>query len=449
MMGNALSFTIICALLDIIYAENNHLRIPQHTAAQNNDYPRKLFGSFLSSILNGGSGSSSSEDYAEDEKESTLAESLTSLLINVVAIGNGEDDISYQSNTLDSCGNGTVDAASTLQVLTLNTFLIPCMPMVPCQEEHIREERVKEIGIWFQNRTEDIVLMQELWSFHNEIRDGMTSAGYCHHIMAEETYGSGLAIFSKYPIVQKRYAGWFEAFGIENVEAAGKGVMYAEVVKGVQHFHLFNLHANSDSFGDNHLIRMVQFKSVREMIDMMQIPSNEVVVLGGDFNEDKDCSMRTCDGDERAKCTPTDTYYKEMVEILSVDTPATTGNHTFTYDTERNDLLKDLYNGTDSCDYHQYTLDYIFFSENHMTPSDSSLCEVLRPVTSDGTDLSDHLPVVCTFEFNKDEVEEVDYNLYDLSMKEKENIEQMTSLLQQSAEKVTPLVQVIDFDEPL
>ena len=84
--------------------------------------------------------------------------------------------------------------------MTFNTFLIPCIPTAKCQEDDAKEVRVAEIVAWFQDRDEDIILLQELWSFHDEIRDGLTSAGYCHYVMTDRINGSGLAIFSKHPI---------------------------------------------------------------------------------------------------------------------------------------------------------------------------------------------------------------------------------------------------------
>ena len=116
-------------------------------------------------------------------------------------------------------------------------------------------------------------------------------------------------------------------------------------------------------------------------------------MIGGDFNEDRECRLRTCDGE--AKCEGQE-YYNKMIDILSVGTPVTTGNQTYTYDSEVNALLKGLYSSEEDCDEYQYTLDYIFFSENHTIPS-SSTCEVLTPLASDGTDLSDHFPLACTF----------------------------------------------------
>jgi len=304
--------------------------------------------------------------------------------------------------TLGTCREGTTDA-STLKVMTFNTFLITCAPGVRCQEENEREARIQEVVTWFEDRDEDVVLFQEVWSYHDELRDGMANAGFCHHVMTEESTGSGMAIFSKHPIEEQDFSDWFDAFGIGdgmapdpfNIEGyvADKGVLYTKVTKDGRSIHLFNLHANSDSRGDNHDIRVKQFNKIRDFVDSKDIPSDELVLMGGDFNEDKDCRLRRCEGG--AKCEG-QTYYNEMIEILSAGVPDTTSNNTFTYNTEMNALLKSLYSGTD-CEYFQYTLDYIFYSENHLVASDSSYCEVLNPMTSDGKDLTDHLPVACTY----------------------------------------------------
>ena len=59
---------------------------------------------------------------------------------------------------------------------------------------------------------------------------------------------------------------------------------------------------------------------VRDFVDLKDIPSTELVLLGGDFNEDKDCRSNTCNETE-AKCED-QAYYNEMIEILSADTPS-------------------------------------------------------------------------------------------------------------------------------
>ncbi|KAL7532968.1 hypothetical protein ACHAWF_004300 [Thalassiosira exigua] len=324
---------------------------------------------------------------------------VVSLLVAYgVRLGSGDESHTY--GVLGTCRDGVTDA-STLKVLTMNTFLIDCLPGARCQGDAEREARVKELTAWFADRDEDVVLFQEVWSHHGLLRDGMTAAGYCNFVKTESDRGSGLAIFSKHPIVEHDFVDWFDAFGIGdgmapdlgNFEAylSDKGALYAKVTKDGRPVHFLTLHTNSDTTGDYHGVRVKQFNKVREFLNSKNIPSDELVVMGGDFNEDKDCRLRRCEGG--AKCEGR-AYYNEMVEILSVGAPEEFGNNTFTYDTEENDLLKGLYAGTD-CDYYQYRLDYVFYSNNHLVPSKSA-CEVLTPLTSDGRDMSDHFPVICT-----------------------------------------------------
>ena len=326
---------------------------------------------------------------------------IVSLLIAYgVRLGTGDE--SHTLATMGTCREGSTDA-STLNVMSLNTFLIPCVPGARCQNENDREARIREITAWFEDRDEDVVLFQEVWSYHDVLRDGMTAAGFCHYVTTESGNGSGLAVFSKHPITEQDFSDWFDAFGIGdgmapspfNLEGylSDKGVLYAKVDKNGRSFHLFNLHANSDTRGDNHDVRVKQFEKVRGFVDSKAIPSDELVLLGGDFNEDKDCRLRRCEGG--AKCEG-QAYYNEMLNILSASVPDAASNITFTYDTENNDLLKSLYAGSD-CETYQYTLDYIFSSDTNLIPTNSSYCEVLRPLASDGTHLSDHFPVACSF----------------------------------------------------
>ena len=326
---------------------------------------------------------------------------LISLLIAYrVRLGTGNE-----LHTLGTLGTCTARAAdASLKITTFNLFLIECTPFsVRCQEESNREIRVGEIAKWFSEREEDVVLFQEVWSFHDELRDGMSNAAYCHYIISTRSAGSGLAIFSKYPIIKQDYRDWFDAFGKgesmspeqSNFEAffADKGVLYAKILKDDTPIHVFNMHTNSDTNGDHHDVRVGQFRMVRNFIDLQQIPTNEIVFMGGDLNEDPDCRMRRCE--MVAKCENRE-YYNEMLDVLNASPLETVGDGNFTYDTEVNRLLKELYAG-DDCDYYQYRLDYIFIDQKHLIPEDSSSCKVLNPAASDGSDLSDHLPLACTF----------------------------------------------------
>ncbi|KAL7441133.1 hypothetical protein ACHAXM_010301 [Skeletonema potamos] len=344
---------------------------------------------------------------------STLVILVCIVAIAMIAIygtrtGVGAMDETHVQGTQGTCSNGTADASS-IQVITMNTFMIYCIPGVDkkkfkCQEPGARTERAQSIGEWFKDRDEDVVLMQEIWSNHDVIRDGMTGAGFCHYVMTERKSGSGLAIFSKHPISEISFKDWFDAFGEMQPDplnpesyVADKGVLYARVMKGNQPINIFNMHTSSDTNGDYHNVRLKQFNIVKEVVDSKTISKEELVLMGGDMNEDKDCRLMKCD--RQAKCED-QTYYSEMLTTLSAGEleMSTETAHPWTYNTENNTLLKSLYEGSD-CDTYQYLLDYIFYSKDHLTAKSSSVCEILNPLSEEGTDLSDHFPLSCAIAF--------------------------------------------------
>jgi len=321
------------------------------------------------------------------------------------AVNNGE---THTQGTQGTCSASASDASS-IKIMTFNIFQIFCIPGVDkktfkCEEPEARTARAESIGEWFKDRDEDVVLMQEFWSNHDVIRDGMTAAGFCHYVMTEERSGSGLAIFSKHPISEHSFKDWYDIFGGLKPDPldpesyiAAKGVLYVRVMKDNQPINILNIHTNSDSRGDKHEVRMKQFNIVKEVIESKNIPKEELVLIGGDMNEDKNCRELNCD--RVAKCE-NQTYYDEMLTALSADELEiiTETTNAWTYNTENNTLLKNLYETSD-CDVYQYLLDYIFVSKNHQAAKSSSVCEVLNPLSAEGKDLSDHFPMTCVIDY--------------------------------------------------
>lgn len=342
---------------------------------------------------------------------------MIAVYVTRTGIPGGKDEM-HTSGTQGTCSEGFSNQDS-VNILTLNTFMIYCVPgtNLKCQEAEARTERAKSIGEWFQDKDFDVVLLQEIWTNHEVIRDGMAASGFCHYVMTEKRAGSGLAVFSKYPILEHSFKDWFDGIASGgsltpdpmNPESwiADKGVLHAKVVKNNQPIHIFNMHANSDSVGDYHDVRVKQFEIVNKFIESKDIPNDEFVFIGGDMNEDKDCRLLTCD--RQANCED-QSYYNEMLTTLSageaeVDTGET---NPWTYNSEENSLLKSLYEG-EECSQHQYLLDYIFYSNKHKKPGESSVCRVLNPLSEDGKDLSDHFPMDCVFDFSTTEPTLLDF----------------------------------------
>ena len=84
--------------------------------------------------------------------------------------------------------------------------MIWCFPLVPCEPAAQRELRSTKIPVWFQDRDDDIVFMQEMWSNTDAVKHGMLEAGFCGQATFEDvTFGSGLGIFTKFEILETEF----------------------------------------------------------------------------------------------------------------------------------------------------------------------------------------------------------------------------------------------------
>lgn len=328
------------------------------------------------------------------------------LLIYFLLAGTGDEAHTAGVAKSANCKAGS-DSTTSIRVMTFNSFLIRCTPKITCQTEDKREERVKRISEWFSTRTEDVVLVQEVWSFHNDLKQGMADAGFCNYVMSNSKRGSGLAIFSKFPIDTHDFMDWYDAFGIGEGMRPGlnpesvlldKGILYAKIKKDEDtSFSVFNLHTSSDTAKDAHEDRLKQYNVIRNYVQDKDIPSTDMVLLGGDFNEDKFCSEYACEG--FGPYCEDETYYKEMVDILETDTPALMSNQTFTYDTTMNTILLEKGQQDEDFCFYRLLLDYVFYSKTHLIPGESSNCGIVFARDPSGGDLSDHFPIACEFNY--------------------------------------------------
>jgi len=332
---------------------------------------------------------------------------LAFLIVYGVRLGTGNEKHEAGAFMSDSCKAGS-NSTSSISAITFNSYLIYCLgDIFHCEEESKRALRVKKITDWFKDRDEDVVFFQEVWSFHGELKEGMRDAGYCNYVTTTEQYGSGLAIFSKFPIMDYDFRDWFDAFGIgeglapdpTNLEVfvGDKGVLYAKIQKDRDTtVNLFNVHTNSDTSDDAHDVRIKQYDITREFVESKSIQPSELVILAGDFNEDKNCRENICEIREPV-CTDR-AYYKDMLNVLDAGEPALVSDQTFTYDTTVNKILQDKYKEND-CPFRRLRLDYMLYSRNHLIPTPTSSCEIILAMDSDENELSDHFPLSCVFDY--------------------------------------------------
>jgi len=297
---------------------------------------------------------------------------------------------------LDIGTQGTCDTSnsnpSQIKVISHNLFLIQCLigdDLPVCQELDGRAVRVAQIVDWYKSREEDVVLFQEIFSFKDEIKQGLSEAGFCHHVSTKrEQEGSGMAIYSKHPIIDTDFVDFYDLAqwlgGTKgpippNPEVfADKGVMYAKIQKDGKNIHVFNTHTMSDSNGDNHEERQYQFGVLRQFVDQMNIPNDELVLIGGDFNEVYENTSQ----------------YQTMLSLLNGgEIPLSSTSHTYTFDTEENAFLKSMRPDTVTRKW----LDYVFYDQSSLMPNiDESSCDILLAKDANGDDLSDHFPITCS-----------------------------------------------------
>jgi len=324
-----------------------------------------------------------------------------------------------------TCAAGS--ATGELTVMTYNTFLLEAGMIggtfdnpftgeavargfvVPSQNEDARERRVARLAEWAKTRNEDVIAVQELFTFTEDVVAGMVAAGYCHYAATPLEQEAGKAIFSRYPIVEVDFWDFYDFDGKNSVMhpweeglAAGemvstdRGVLLAKIEKDGNKYNILNTHTMSDSGGDMHSHRLLNYLLMREAAD--GIPADEAVFFVGDMNEDKYTYEY---GAQQG-----DLYYQRMLEELRAVEPAGIDQEAempASYDTTKNPLPAFFQSG----DYAQL-LDYVLYSRDHAAPATSS-CEIVRPLWPLDCDnefecqLSDHYPVICHFTFAQEE----------------------------------------------
>lgn len=298
-----------------------------------------------------------------------------------------------------SCRAGS--SPGKIKVMTYNIFLISCIvdgydgkKKLKCQPEKEQRVRIQKLMQWMKERDEDVVVVQELFSLRDEVIDGMAAAGFCHYVSTPfDQDGSGMATFSKHPIKTFDFVDWFDWSGQNSkthydLEAlADKGVMYAQIEKHGHKYHVFNTHTQSNSNGDQHEIRMGQYTTIKKFAQ--RAPRNELILFGGDFNEDK---FNKKNGPK---------YFKEMLQELDAEEPKYRGNLKYTLDEIENEILQDLWAWDNLKEKFRERLDYVLISNRGKKPRES-YCEILKPqwpknCAAKECMLSDHFPNTCTF----------------------------------------------------
>ncbi|HAP69732.1 MAG TPA: hypothetical protein DCR04_08410 [Flavobacteriales bacterium] len=96
----------------------------------------------------------------------------------------------------------------------------------------------------------------------------------------------GVIIFSRWPIETEQDIDYAECGQAAQDCLANKGVKYARINKLGKHYHVFGTHMDAGSGEDDVFARRTQMAEIRDFIADLEIPEDEAVIFGGDFNTD-------------------------------------------------------------------------------------------------------------------------------------------------------------------
>ena len=137
---------------------------------------------------------------------------------------------------------------------------------------------------------QDVVIVEEAFDDgprNDHLKPAMQAAGFPYKTGILNNYfpwNGGVMIFSRWPIeTTDEYD--FALCGPNAQDClANKGIMYARINKMGKKYHVFGTHLDAGSDQPDIDAKTLQFREIREFIKVQNIPEDEAVIYGGDFN---------------------------------------------------------------------------------------------------------------------------------------------------------------------
>lgn len=323
------------------------------------------------------------------------------------------------ADTVHKQGAATALAPQTVTMMTYNIQQLGYPNWLANHFEKPRLQLIPE-AIKALSKRPDVLILQEVFTEHafDFLVNKMTDVYPFHTQVAGENCkdsrwnsisgncrpnffkgNSGVVIFSRWPIEQQ-HAYVFHAVRVSQSFdfLARKGVVYAKIEvpsgqpKESKALHVFGTHLQASEA--EHDIRLLQLDEMRRFIDGFEIPKEEPIILGGDFNVSSAHKSRFADLLEHASAKVV--LPKDEVGSISQST---------------NEYLR-LITGAGSTVRPDLTLDYLLYRTDHRQPVNNPRLQVINFKSKtpwlgaklfkpdiELTDLSDHYPAIIELEF--------------------------------------------------
>ena len=278
-----------------------------------------------------------------------------------------------EENIFDTSSN------EKISLLTYNTQLMPFYANV---KNDLNQPDVRALDIAKKIGQYDVVILQEL--FDRDLRIKISNAlkanyPYRTDVVGQRTnkaWTGGVIIFSKWPIIKEDQIVYQDSTGIDGL--AAKGAVYAAIDKDGKIYHIIGTHAQAGGGDEGVLVREKQFQEVMYFVDRLNIPRDQPLLFGGDFNIDQ-----------------FGPHLHSLLDILNVNLLDNLG-YSYSADSRINTMLV----GTSLT-----RIDYVFYSNHHAKPKTAlNKVFILRDLDNEAMwpkfDLSDHFPVVSYFDFS-------------------------------------------------
>lgn len=186
--------------------------------------------------------------------------------------------------TLGTVAFAQEENQTTISIISANVAGLP-IPSAFSDDGKIVPVYQKLMGKSLNNSGIDVICVQEDFQFHNILAAQMTNYPYQTYTSGGVPAGSGVNIFSKYPIYNVERYSWVAFNGILDAANDGltpKGLVKATIDKDGVLYDVYDLHIDANGSYEDCMAKKAQFN---ELLAFIEVHSKDrPIIMTGDWN---------------------------------------------------------------------------------------------------------------------------------------------------------------------